>query len=51
MDDAVVEAMGGFQACLHRIGEMKDLLRSGLPGGTIDGHSVWRSSRLAKGGI
>ena len=51
MDDAAVEAMGGFQACLHRIAEMKELLRSGLPGGAIDGHSVWRSSRLAGGGI
>ena len=51
MDDAAVEAMGGFQACLQRIAEMKELLRSGLPGGLIDGHSVWRSSRLAGGGI
>jgi len=31
MDDAAVEAMGGFQACLHRIGQIKELLRSGLP--------------------
>ena len=51
MDDVAVEETGGFQACLHRIGEMKALLRPGLPGGTIDGHSVWRSSRSAGGGI
>ena len=31
MDDAAVEAMGGFQACLHRIAEMKELLRSMPP--------------------
>ena len=47
MDDEAVAEMGGFQACLHRISEMRELLRSARPEGTIDGHSVWRSSRLA----
>ena len=45
-DDAVAE-MGGFQACLRRIAEMRKLLRSARPEGTIDGRSVWRSSRLS----
>ena len=47
MDDEAVAEMGGFQACLRRIAEMRELLRSARPEGTIDGHSVWRSSRLA----
>ena len=47
MDDEAVAAMGGFQACLRRIAELRELLRSARPGGTIDAHSVWRSSRLA----
>ena len=47
MDDEAVAEMGGFQACLRRIAEMRELLRSVRPGGTIDGHSVWRSSRLS----
>ena len=51
MDDATVERMGGFQACLHRIVEMKDLLRSLRPAGTIDGFTAWRSSRFAGVGI
>ncbi|MCY3598532.1 MAG: hypothetical protein OXN85_00975, partial [Gemmatimonadetes bacterium] len=51
MDDAAVEAMGGFQACLRRIAEMKELLGSMRPSGTIDGHSVWRSIRFSEGGI
>ena len=51
MDDAAVEEMGGFQACLHRMVEMEDLLRSMGPAGTIDGHSVWRSSRFHGRGI
>ena len=51
MDDAAVEEMGGFQACLHRMVEMEDLLRSMGPAGTIDGHSVWRSSRFYGRGI
>ncbi len=51
MDDAAVEEMGGFQACLHRMVEMEDMLRSMAPAGTIDGHSVWRSSRFHGRGI
>jgi len=47
MDDDAVAEMGGFQACLRRIAELRELLRSVRPGGTIDAHSVWRSSRLA----
>ncbi len=47
MDDEAVAEMGGFQACLRRIAEMRDLLRSARPGSTIDAHSVWRSSRLS----
>ena len=47
MDDEAVAEMGGFQACLRRISELRELLRSARPGGTIDAHSVWRSSRLA----
>jgi len=47
MDDEAVAEMGGFQACLRRIAEMRELLRSARPGGTIDAHSVWRSSRLS----
>ena len=51
MDDAGVEEMGGFQACLHRMVELEDMLRSMRPAGTIDGHSVWRSSRFRGRGI
>ncbi len=51
MDDAAVEEMGGFQACLHRMVEMEDMLRSMRPAGTIDGHLVWRSSRFHGRGI
>ena len=47
MDDEAVAEMGGFQACLRRISELRELLRSARPEGTIDGHSVWRSSRLS----
>ena len=47
MDDEAVAEMGGFQACLRRIAEMRELLRSARPEGTIDAHSVWRSSRLS----
>ena len=47
MDDEAVAEMGGFQACLRRIAEIRELLRSARPGGTIDAHSVWRSSRLS----
>ncbi len=47
MDDEAVAEMGGLQACLRRIAEMRKLLRSARPEGTIDGHSVWRSSRLS----
>jgi len=47
MDDEAVAEMGGFQACLRRIAEMRKLLRSARPEGTIDAHSVWRSSRLS----
>ena len=36
MDNAAVEAMGGFQACLQRIAEMKELLRSMRPSGTSE---------------
>ncbi|MDE2870208.1 MAG: hypothetical protein OXQ94_00750 [Gemmatimonadota bacterium] len=50
-DEALVEELGGLNGCLHRLVEMKALLRSGLPGGMIDGYSVWRSSRFAGGGI
>ena len=47
MDDATVEEMGGLNGCLRRLVEMRELLRSARPEGTIDGHSVWRSSRLS----
>ena len=47
MDDEAVAEMGGFQACLRRVAEMRELLLSARPGGTIDAHSVWRSSRLS----
>ena len=47
MDDEAVAEMGGFQACLRRIAELRELLRSARPEGTIDGHSVWRSNRLS----
>ena len=47
MHDEAVAEMGGFQACLRRISEMRELLRSARPEGMIDGHSVWRSSRLS----
>ena len=45
-DDATVEELSGLNGCLRRLVEMRDLLRSARPEGTIDGHSVWRSSRL-----
>ena len=51
MDDAAVEELGGLNGCLHRLVEMRTLLRSGLPGGMIHGYSVWRSSRFSEGGI
>ena len=47
MDDEAVTGIGGFQACLRRIAEMRELLRSARPESTIDAHSVWRSSRLS----
>ncbi|MDE0357058.1 MAG: hypothetical protein OXN92_04865 [Gammaproteobacteria bacterium] len=47
MDDEAVAGMGGFQACLRRIAELRKLLRSARPGGTIDAHTVWRSNRLS----
>ena len=47
MDDATVEELGGLNGCLRRLVEMRELLRSARPEGTIDGHSVWRSSRLS----
>ena len=50
-DEAKERELGGLNGCIHRLVEMKDLLRSGLPGGVIDGYSVWRSSRLAGVGI
>ncbi|MDE2762687.1 MAG: hypothetical protein F4086_19870 [Gemmatimonadetes bacterium] len=50
-DEALVEELGGLNGCLHRLVEMRALLRSGLPGGMIDGYSVWRSSRFAGVGI
>ena len=46
-DDATVEELGGLNGCLRRLVEMRELLRSARPEGTIDGHSVWRSSRLS----
>ena len=46
MDDATVEELGGLNGCLRRLVEMRDLLRSARPEGTIDAHSVWRSTRL-----
>jgi len=49
-DEMVFEELGGLNGCLHRLVEMRALLRSGLPGGTIDGYSAWRSSRFAEGG-
>ena len=50
-DEAKERELGGLNGCIHRLVEMKDLLRSGLPGGVIDGYSVWRSSRFAGVGI
>ncbi len=47
MDDGTVEELGGLNGCLRRLFEMRDLLRSPRPEGTIDAHSVWRSSRLS----
>ena len=47
MDDAAVEELGGLNGCLRRLVEMRDLLRSARPEGTIDGHSVWPSRRLS----
>ena len=46
-DDATVEELGGLNGCLRRLVEVRELLRSARPEGTIDAHSVWRSSRLA----
>ena len=46
-DDATVEELGGLNGCLRRLVEMRDLLRSARPEGTIDAHSVWRSSCLS----
>ena len=51
MDEAAVDELGGLNGCLHRLVEMRALLRSGLPGGMIHGYSVWRSSRFPGGGI
>ncbi len=51
MDDAAVEELGGLNGCLHRLVEMRALLRSSLPGGVIHGHSVWGSNRFSEGGI
>ncbi len=48
MDDATVEELGGLNGCLRRLVEMRELLRSARPEGTINGHSVWRSSRFAR---
>ncbi len=50
-DEVAVEELGGLNGCLHRLVEMRALLRSDLPGGLIDGHSVWRSNRFAEDGI
>ena len=47
MDDPTVEELGGLNGCLRRLVEMRNLLRSAHPEGVIDGHSVWRSSRLS----
>lgn len=49
-DEAAVEELGGLNGCLHRLVEMRALLRSGLPGGIIHGYSVWVSSRFFEGG-
>ena len=49
-DDEAIKELGGLNGCLHRLVEMRALLRSGLPGGMIDSYSVWRSSRFAGGG-
>ncbi len=46
-DDTTVEELGGLNGCLRRLVEVRDLLRSARPEGTIDAHSVWRSSRLS----
>ena len=51
MDDAAVKELGGLNGCLHRLVEMRALLRSALPGGMIHGYSVWVSSRFSGGGI
>ncbi len=50
-DEAAVEELGGLNGCLHRLVEMRALLRSGLPGGIIHGYSVWGSSRFPEGRI
>ncbi len=50
-DEAAVEELGGLNGCLHRLVEMRELPRSGLPGGVIHGYSVWGSSRFSEGGI
>lgn len=42
MDDATVEELGGLNGYLRRLVEMRELLRTARPKGTIDGHSVWR---------
>ncbi|WP_420447565.1 hypothetical protein [Candidatus Palauibacter sp.] len=47
MDDPTVEELGGLNGYLRRLVEMRNLLRSAHPEGVIDGHSVWRSSRLS----
>jgi hypothetical protein len=47
MDDAMVEALGGLNACLCRLVEMRQLLRSTRPERMIDAHSVWRSRHLS----
>ncbi len=49
-DDRVLKEYGDLQACLKRIVELKDLLRSARPGTAIDGFTTWRSSRLPGGG-
>ncbi len=51
MDDEAVAEMGGFQACLHRIVELKELLPPEPSGPTIDGYTVWRSNRFSGAGF
>ena len=51
MDDGAVAKMGGFQACRHRIVELKDLLPPEPAGPAIDGYSVWRASRYGGAGF